>query len=153
MRPLDTTGAVPWHAVRSQEVFAFAVDPTPHRSSLGRLSELIDWPSLDRHLAGIYSAAKREPAWPPLALFRALLLALWYDLSDVRLAEALEDRASFWRFCGFAAGLPPQKWSSLMYGFEPNGGRENEQEETHDRGNRREAAAGGCADRPRPYGG
>ena len=25
----------------------------------------------------------------------------------------------------------PQKWSSLMYGFEPNGGGENEQEETH----------------------
>jgi hypothetical protein len=28
-------------------------------------------------------------------------------------------------------GLPPEKWSSLMYGFESTGGRENEQEETH----------------------
>ena len=35
-------------------------------------------------------------------MFRALLLAGWHNLSDVKLAEALEDRASFRRFCGFA---------------------------------------------------
>lgn len=35
-------------------------------------------------------------------MFKALLLAVWYDLSDVKLAEALEDRASFRRFCGFS---------------------------------------------------
>ena len=61
-----------------QEVFAFVADPMPHsRSSLDRLSALIDWPSVDRHLIDIYTAAKGEPAWPPLALFRALLLAIW----------------------------------------------------------------------------
>jgi IS5 family transposase len=86
-----------------QEVFEFVSDPIPHRSSLDRLSELIDWPSLDQRLIDIYSADKGEPAWPPLALFKALLLAVWYDLADVKLAEALEDRASFRRFCGFAA--------------------------------------------------
>ena len=37
-------------------------------------------------------------------MFKALLLATWYDLSDVALAEALSDRASFRRFCGFARG-------------------------------------------------
>ena len=35
-------------------------------------------------------------------MFKALLLATWHDLSDVKLAEALDDRASFRRFCGFA---------------------------------------------------
>ena len=89
-----------------QEVFTFVADPISHRGSLDRVSGLIDWSLLDRHLADIYAAAKGEPAWPPLALFRALLLAVWYDLSDVRLAEALEDRASFRRFCGFAAHEP-----------------------------------------------
>jgi hypothetical protein len=34
-----------------QELFAFVVDPIPHcRSSLDRLSGLIAWPSVDRHL-------------------------------------------------------------------------------------------------------
>jgi IS5 family transposase len=36
-------------------------------------------------------------------LFEALLLAVWYDLSDVKLAEALDDRAPFRRFRGFSA--------------------------------------------------
>jgi hypothetical protein len=49
-----------------------------------------------------YPAAKGGKAWPPLAMFEALLLAAWYDLSDVALAEALSDRAGFRRFCGFA---------------------------------------------------
>jgi hypothetical protein len=62
-----------------QEVFEFVSNLIPHRSSLDRLSELIDWPSLDRRLVDIYSANKGERAWPPTALFRTLLLAVWYD--------------------------------------------------------------------------
>jgi transposase, IS5 family len=46
---------------------------------------------------------KGEKAWPPLAMFEALLLATWYDLSDVALSEALSDRAGFRRLCGFPA--------------------------------------------------
>jgi transposase, IS5 family len=69
---------------------------------------------LDRHLASIYASAKGEPAWPPLALFRALLLAVWYDLSDVKLSEALEDRASFRRFCGFAAHEPTPERTAFV---------------------------------------
>jgi hypothetical protein len=37
--------------------------------------------------------------------------------------------------------LPPEKWSSLMYGFEP-GGHENGEEETQGGGDRCEASAG-----------
>lgn len=72
------------------------------RSSLDEIGALIDWPPIAQTLSDIYSAAKGEPAWPPLALFKALLISIWYDLSDVKLAEALEDRVSFRRFCGFS---------------------------------------------------
>ncbi len=72
-------------------------------STLDQLATLIDWAPVEVHLNDVYAAAKGEPAWPPLALFRALLIAVWYDLSDVKLAEALDNRASFRRFCGFAA--------------------------------------------------
>lgn len=72
-------------------------------SSLDRLAGLIDWAPIEALLSDIYAAAKGEPAWPPLALFKAMLIAVWYDLSDVKLAEALADRAAFRRFCGFAA--------------------------------------------------
>jgi IS5 family transposase len=83
-------------------------------SSLSELSALLDWVEIDRHLAGISAAAKGEPGWPPLALFRALLLATWHDLSDVRLAEALDDRASFRRFCGFAAYEPTPERTAFV---------------------------------------
>jgi IS5 family transposase len=72
------------------------------RSSLDRLASLIDWTPIEALLDDVHAAAKGEPAWPPLALFKAMLIAVWYDLSDVKLAEALDDRASFWRFCGFS---------------------------------------------------
>jgi IS5 family transposase len=71
-------------------------------SSLDRLASLVDLTRIEALLSDIHSAAKGEPAWPPLALFKAMLIAVWYDLSDVKFAEALDDRASFRRFCGFS---------------------------------------------------
>lgn len=58
-------------------------------SSLDALVSLIDWHTVAVLLDPLYPASKGEPAWPPLAMFRALLLSIWYDLSDVKLAEAL----------------------------------------------------------------
>ncbi|MCB2074219.1 MAG: transposase [Novosphingobium sp.] len=66
------------------------------------LSRLIDWDRIADILGQVHASAKGEPAWPPLAMFKALLLSVWHDLSDVRLAEALDDRASFRTFCGFS---------------------------------------------------
>ena len=88
-------------------------------SSLTQLAALLDWAEIDRALAGISAAAKGEPGWPPLALFRALLLATWHDLSDIKLAEALDDRASFRRFCGFAAHEPtPERTAFVRFSRE-----------------------------------
>lgn len=84
-----------------QQAFRFSAK-AEGPSSLDNLAALIDWSHAGQVLAGLYPSAMGEKAWPPLALFKALLLATWYDLSDLRLAEALSDRASFRRFCGFA---------------------------------------------------
>jgi IS5 family transposase len=89
------------HRSIGQERFSFAGRIRP-ASSLDELGRLIDWASVAGLLDPLYSAAKGEHAWPPLAMFKALLLSIWYDLSDVKLAEALDDRASFRRFCGFS---------------------------------------------------
>src|SRR5215211_5613398 len=83
-------------------------------ASLAELAALLDWAEIDRRLVGISAAVKGELGWPPLALFRALLLATWHDLSDVRLAEALDDRASFRRFRGFAAHEPTPERTAFV---------------------------------------
>ena len=72
-----------------QESFGFG-DAGRRHSSLDDLAKLIDWASVDHRLVDISCAAKGEPAWPPLALFKALLLAAWYDLSDVKLADRVK---------------------------------------------------------------
>jgi transposase, IS5 family len=66
--------------------------------------------------AGLPLAPKGEKAWPPLAMFNALLLAIWHDLSDVALAGALSDRASFRRFCGFScAEATPERAAFVRF--------------------------------------
>lgn len=97
-----------------QERFGLGSASAHKHSSLDDMAALVDWAEVERLLSGISAAAKGEPSWPPLALFRALLLAAWHDLSDVRLAEALDDRASFRRFCGFSTNEPTPERTAFV---------------------------------------
>lgn len=47
-------------------------------------------------------------------MLKALLLQVWYDLSDVKLAEALDDRSSFRRFCGFSSSEPTPERTAFV---------------------------------------
>jgi IS5 family transposase len=96
-----------------QERFFFGAGS--QKSDLDGLSELIDWRACDVLLAPISDAAKGEQGWPPLCLLKALLLARWYDLSDVKLAEGLDDRASFRRFCGFSKSEPTPERTAFVH--------------------------------------
>jgi len=83
---------------------------------LDAVHELIDWSRLEQQLSGIHSKKLGEKAWPPLMMFKALLLQSWYKLSDPALekqlardllfrrfagldiSEAVPDHSTFWRF-------------------------------------------------------
>ena len=97
-----------------QESFGFGESGRGARSSLDDLAGLLDWAPVEVALSEISSAARGEPAWPPLALFKAMLISVWYDLSDVKLAEALDDRASFRRFRGFSALEPTPERTAFV---------------------------------------
>lgn len=96
-----------------QERFGFAANSSK-QSSLDELTKLIDWTPIDRSLEVISCAARGEPAWPPRSLFKAMLLSIWYDMSDVKLAEALDDRASFRQFCGFSLSEPTPERTAFV---------------------------------------
>ena len=78
------------HRSIGQERLGFAVS-SGSMASMDDLSRLIDWDRIADILGQVHASAKGEPAWPPLAMFKALLLSVWHDLSDVRLAEALDE--------------------------------------------------------------
>ena len=67
---------------------------------LDRIDGLIDWRGVEKVLRPVRSKIGRG-GYPALSLFKACLLAQWYVLSDPGLEEALCDRLSFRRFCGF----------------------------------------------------
>ena len=69
---------------------------------LERVSGLIDWERLAVLVRKVRPGETGRPPYVPLAMFKALLLQQWYGLSDPGLEEALLDRVSFRRFCGFA---------------------------------------------------
>lgn len=69
-------------------------------SPLDRLSGLVKWPGFEQLLAPLRDGGPGRPAWPPLVLFKALLLQSLYGLSERELEEALCDRLSFRRFVG-----------------------------------------------------
>jgi hypothetical protein len=63
-----------------------------------QLAGLIDCGAIAVLLEPVHASAMGEAAWPPLVMFKALLLSVWYDVSDVKLAEASDDRALCRRF-------------------------------------------------------
>ena len=71
-------------------------------AKLERISGLIDWSPLARMSASVRPGGTGRPPYEPPAMLKALLLQQLYGLSDPGLEEALLDRVSFRRFCGFA---------------------------------------------------
>mgnify|MGYP000698503183 CR=1 FL=1 len=72
------------------------------RDRLHEISGRLDWSRFEGCLQGLYPSSQGEPAYPPLMMFKVLLLQRWYDLSDPEMEAALADRLSFRGFCGLA---------------------------------------------------
>lgn len=81
----------------------------PALCALDEVEDLIDWDRIAALLpAGEEKRQTGRPGYPALTLFRALLLGLWYDLSDVKLSAQLARDLLFRKFCRLEldAGVP-----------------------------------------------
>lgn len=76
--------------------------------ALDRIERLVKWYRFDKLLAPLRDGGPGRAAWPPLVMFKALVLQSLYGLSDRELEEALADRLSFRRFVGLGLeeGVP-----------------------------------------------
>lgn len=79
-------------------------------AKLAKIDGLIAWDRLALLAGKLRHAETGRPPYAPLAMLKALYLQALYDLSDPGLEEALLDRLSFRRFCGFAldGGTPDE---------------------------------------------
>ena len=64
-------------------------------------------------LSPIYSSRTGRPGYPLLTLFRALLPGVWYQLSDVQLAQCLYRDLLFRKFCRLELGGEVPEASTL----------------------------------------
>jgi len=69
---------------------------------LDDVHELINWSRIESLLAELHSSRRGEKAWPPLLMFKALLLQSWYALSDPALEKQLARDLLFRRFIGLS---------------------------------------------------
>jgi IS5 family transposase len=79
---------------------AFMASGVGRNVRLDRIDGLFNWSRFKKLLKPLRSSQGRK-GYPALMMFKALLLQQWYGLSDPGLEEALLDRLSFRRFCGF----------------------------------------------------
>jgi IS5 family transposase len=92
-------------SVQSSFVDALLPSGFGRNARLEAINVLIDWSAIEVIVSVVHSAETGRPPYAPLAMVKALLLQQWYDLSDPGLEEALMDRVSFRRFCGFALDM------------------------------------------------
>jgi len=67
---------------------------------LEEIAKTFEWSGFDVLLRGLHGALDGAPAYPPLTMFKIVLLQQWCGLSDPGAEEAVRDRLSFRRFCG-----------------------------------------------------
>ena len=81
--------------------FADAVIEGPD-GPLDRIGGLVRWDRFEGLLGGLRQQGPGRPAWPPLVLFKALVVGALYGLSERELEAAVADRLSFRRFVGLS---------------------------------------------------
>ena len=85
-------------------------------SELDDVHNIINWSEIEKTLSNLYSSKRGAPSYPPLMMFKILILQAWYNLSDealekqiardlmfrrfidLSLSEAVPDHATIWRF-------------------------------------------------------
>ncbi|WP_424360515.1 IS5 family transposase [Methylocystis parvus] len=72
--------------------------PQSRPSALMEIARLVDWAPFEKLLGAIPVAARGEPSYPALVMFKALLLQRWHGLSDPEMETALADHSTIWRF-------------------------------------------------------
>ena len=77
------------------------------------IAKTFEWAAFDVLMGPLHSSSDDAPAYPPLTMFKIVLLQQWYGLSDPGAEEAVRDRLSFRRFCGIPLDQETPDHSSI----------------------------------------
>jgi transposase, IS5 family len=80
---------------------------------LDRIEQAFDWSAFEALLSPIHGSAVGAPGYPPLTMFKIVLLQQWHALSDPAAEDAVRDRLSFRRFCGLPLDVETPDHASI----------------------------------------
>ena len=80
---------------------------------LDQIEKGFDWSAFEDLLSPIHGSAMGAPGYPPLTMFKIVLLQQWHGLSDPGAEEAVRDRLSFRRFCGLPLDMETPDHASI----------------------------------------
>jgi IS5 family transposase len=92
---------------------AFVTGYTQGGGVLEDIDQAFDWGAFEVLLAPVHGSTKGAPGYPPVTMFKIVLLQPWYTLSDPAAEEAVRDRLSFRRFCGLPLDRETPDHSSI----------------------------------------
>ena len=82
-------------------------------TELDDLNELIDWKAIERLMKNLHNKNAGEKAWPPLMMFKVLLLQSFYNLSDPACEKQLARDLLFRRFVNLSLSSPVPDHSTI----------------------------------------
>lgn len=82
-------------------------------TELDELNQLIDWKAIESQMSDINNNPMGEKAWPPLMMFKILLLQSFYNLSDPACEKQLARDLLFKRFANLSLNSPVPDHSTI----------------------------------------
>ena len=76
---------------------------TRRQKFFGAIDIIIDWDQVDQQIRPFYNKGKNavgQDAYSGVLLFKMLLIGIWYNLSDERTEDMVNDSLSAMKFCG-----------------------------------------------------
>lgn len=86
----------------------------PDDHPLMRINRLIDFRPIEKYLEKLYSEDTGRPAYPPIKLFKILLLESFYGFPDVQVVEHLRYNLLFRAFVGLSVSDDPPDDTTLV---------------------------------------
>lgn len=89
-----------WKRLNQPSLFQGALIEHDALYELDHIINLIDWNKVENTLKNVHNKERGVKAWPPLLMFKCLLLQSWYSLSDPAFEKQLARDLLFRRFVG-----------------------------------------------------
>lgn len=104
---------MPRKTVGTKTLFDTAIRDHSSLHEFDALDVLLDWKKIGSLLESIHASKEGGASYPPLMMFRAMLMQHWHNLSDVQTEKMLGRDLLFRRFCRLSLADPIPDHSTI----------------------------------------